>query len=244
MKDAYYFSHDSGAHKDPKIIQLRTIHGWAGYGIFWAIVETLRDQSKWRWEATLKQGLSMAIGGDEKQILNVIETLLELNLLEEEKGYIHAPSLTRRMKEFEKKRAKYAENGRKGGIKSVEARLQASLKQGFKQNSSNAQALKESKVKQSKEKEPDFFFFLSSHGIDRKAIYRTCTDLPSRKTIIWNLLKPLGYDADEAKRYFERIHDRNYCNSDGDPYTLEMLHKEVAYYHKRGWLKGGENDTP
>jgi len=245
MKDAYYFSHDSGAHKDPKIIQLRTIHGWAGYGIFWAIIETLRDQSKWKWEARLKQGLTIAIGGDEKQILSVIETLLELKLLEEEKDYIHAPSLTRRMKEFEKKRAKYAENGRKGGVKSSEARLQATLKQGFKQNPSNAQALKESKVNKKKEYEADFFsFFLSDYGKTPKDIVYANTDFNKRKSIMWKLFEPLGYTKDQCKAYYERVHDRNWTNKDGDPYTVERLVKEVLYYHKRGWLtKEGDDDT-
>jgi hypothetical protein len=245
MKDAYYFSHDSGAHKDPKIIQLRTIHGWAGYGIFWAIIETLRDQSKWKWEARLKQGLTIAIGGDEKQISSVIETLLELKLLEEEKDYIHAPSLTRRMKEFEKKRARYAENGRKGGIKSGEARLQPSLKQGFKQNGSNAQALKESKVKKSsKERDHFFSFFLSDYGKSPTGIVYTNTDFNTRKSFMWKMFEPLGYTKDQCKRYYERVHDRNWTNKDGDPYTVKMLVDEVLYYHKKGWLvKEGEHDT-
>jgi hypothetical protein len=244
MKDAYYFSHDSGAHKDPKIIQLRTIHGWAGYGIFWAIIETLRDQSKWKWEATLKQGLSIAIGGDEKQISSVIETLLELKLLEEEKGYIFAPSLTRRMKDFEKKRARYVENGRKGGIKSGEARLQPSLKQGFKQNASNAQALKQSKVKQSKEiKRAEFFsFFLSDLAKKPEDIFYSGTDFNKRKIAMWKMFEPLGYTIDQCKAYYERLHDRSWTNKDGDPYTVKMLVDEVLYYHKRGWLKTGADD--
>ncbi len=41
-KDTYYFSHDSNARDDEKIVSMRIAHGWAGYGVYWAIVEMLR----------------------------------------------------------------------------------------------------------------------------------------------------------------------------------------------------------
>ncbi|MBE4949940.1 Lin1244/Lin1753 domain-containing protein [Chryseobacterium culicis] len=44
-KEAYYFSHDSNARQDEKIVALRMRHGWEGYGIYWAIVEKLRESS-------------------------------------------------------------------------------------------------------------------------------------------------------------------------------------------------------
>jgi len=44
MKDAYYFSHDSNARNDAKIIKLRIDFGWEGYGLFWALIEILREE--------------------------------------------------------------------------------------------------------------------------------------------------------------------------------------------------------
>ncbi len=44
-KEAYYFSHDSNARNDEKIIKLRMKHGWQGFGIYWAIIEKLRDSA-------------------------------------------------------------------------------------------------------------------------------------------------------------------------------------------------------
>lgn len=38
-----YFSHDSNARDDEKIIALRMKHGWEGYGLYWAIIEKLRE---------------------------------------------------------------------------------------------------------------------------------------------------------------------------------------------------------
>lgn len=45
IKDAYYFSHDSNARQDEKILALRMKHGWEGYGLFWALVEKLREST-------------------------------------------------------------------------------------------------------------------------------------------------------------------------------------------------------
>lgn len=42
-KDAYYFSHDSNSRNDEKIVALRMKYGWDGYGLFWAIIERLRE---------------------------------------------------------------------------------------------------------------------------------------------------------------------------------------------------------
>lgn len=40
-KDTYYFSHDYNARNDNKIKKLISKHGFAGYGLFWAIIEEL-----------------------------------------------------------------------------------------------------------------------------------------------------------------------------------------------------------
>ena len=46
MKDVGYFSHDSNAHRDYKMVKLRTKLGWGGYGLFWAIIENLRNETR------------------------------------------------------------------------------------------------------------------------------------------------------------------------------------------------------
>lgn len=41
MKDTFYFQHDYNARNDPKIIKLMRVHGLAGVGAYWCIVEQL-----------------------------------------------------------------------------------------------------------------------------------------------------------------------------------------------------------
>ena len=47
-KDAFYFSHDANAQDDHKCMKLIDQLGMEGYGIFWALVERLRNENDYR----------------------------------------------------------------------------------------------------------------------------------------------------------------------------------------------------
>jgi hypothetical protein len=44
-KDTFYFSHDYNTRTDSKIKRLLVVHGYTGYGIFWAIIEDLYNNA-------------------------------------------------------------------------------------------------------------------------------------------------------------------------------------------------------
>jgi hypothetical protein len=47
-KDAYYFSHDANSQDDPKCMLLIDQLGMEGYGIFWALIERLRQEKEYK----------------------------------------------------------------------------------------------------------------------------------------------------------------------------------------------------
>ena len=47
-KDAYYFSHDANARRDPRIAQMMSVYGFEGYGWYWALVEMMREQAQYK----------------------------------------------------------------------------------------------------------------------------------------------------------------------------------------------------
>ena len=51
--NAYYFSHDSNAKDDPKCMLLIDQLGLEGYGIFWILIEVLREQPEYRYPIDL-----------------------------------------------------------------------------------------------------------------------------------------------------------------------------------------------
>jgi hypothetical protein len=48
MNKCTYFSHDANAGNDPKILQMRSVYGLEGYGRYWIIVESMREQEGFR----------------------------------------------------------------------------------------------------------------------------------------------------------------------------------------------------
>jgi len=60
-KDAYYFSHDSNAKNDEKILPLRADYGYEGYGLFWAIIESMRETKDYKLNYLSINVLSIAL---------------------------------------------------------------------------------------------------------------------------------------------------------------------------------------
>ena len=249
MKDAYYFPHDSNARNDIKMIKFRAKHGYEGYGIFWAIIEVLREQSEWKLEFDSIDVLSIAIGIDTNRLNEIVADLLEIKLLKKSGNYIVSESLTRRMQYFEERKNIYRNNGKKGGRpKANEKQNESYLKPtGYnllKQNESKTKAVNISKVNKVN-KNGFFSFFSDKYGIEKDAIFRNGTNLIQKKIFVWHIFESLNYDKPICAKYFDKIHERNFCDNKGDPYTVDMLVSEILYYHKRGWLKGDmdEQDT-
>jgi len=119
MKDAYYFPHDSNAQYDEKISLLRMEHGWMGYGLYWAIIEKLRDATKYQWSSNAEAGLKHCLSDAQssvEQISAVLETLKKVDLLSvSEDGFLYSKSLKRRMERLDSRREKLSNAGKIGG---------------------------------------------------------------------------------------------------------------------------------
>lgn len=141
MKDAYYFPHDSNAKDDPKMILLIEELGMEGYGIFWMLVESLRDQPNYKASLVIIPALARRYNTTQEKVKTVI-TRYDLFVVEDD-SFFYSESLNRRMEALAEKRIKRQLAGQKGG--NAKAMLQQSY--------SKPVAVKESKVKDSKEKE-------------------------------------------------------------------------------------------
>lgn len=104
-KDAYFFSHDCNARNDPKILALRSVYGAEGYGVYFMLVEILREQPEYRlsvnkyiWN-TLAMQMQVEASHLE-QIINDCCTEFAENgstLLVNDGEYLYSASLLRRM---------------------------------------------------------------------------------------------------------------------------------------------------
>src|SRR5665647_542659 len=109
-KDAYYFSHDSNARNDPKILAMRSVYKSSGYGWYWIIVEMMRDQSEYKIDIRSKYvwdafALEMQCKAEESQAY-IKDCIEEFKLFETDTQYIWSESLIRRMQFKEEKSEK------------------------------------------------------------------------------------------------------------------------------------------
>jgi len=140
QKDAYYFSHDSNARHDERILELRDAMGWEGYGLYWAFIEMMRESADFT-VTTKPAVLRQALGIEKDKLEEFLGFCLEFGLFVKDGERLYSESLRRRMDQMNEQREKLREAGRKGGKAS---QAQAGLKQGL----TDAQAIKENKLNQ------------------------------------------------------------------------------------------------
>src|SRR5690606_22988849 len=72
-KDAYYFSHDSNAQDDPKCMLLIDQMGMEGYGIFWALIERLRNEKDYQLPISLLNAFAKRWNTSREKIETVVK---------------------------------------------------------------------------------------------------------------------------------------------------------------------------
>lgn len=99
-KEAYYFSHDSNASADPKILNMRLDYGLEGYGMYWMIVELLRDQEQYSlpYEQSTFRALAMHMHSKVDTVHKFIKDCIEIYGLFHDNGeQFYSLSLFKRM---------------------------------------------------------------------------------------------------------------------------------------------------
>ena len=160
MKEAFYFSHDANAQHDPKIIKMLSKFGWEGYGIYWALVERLRNEPDYILECDY-DCLAFALRTDKDKIKSIV---LDYNLFEVYDGKFWSKSLLSRMEKKNEKSKKARESALKrwnrSKSKTIKKIKDSPLLVGFEQKDyknanvlrthSETNAIKEKKVNKKK----------------------------------------------------------------------------------------------
>jgi len=111
---SHYFDHDYSARNDQKILRLRARHGWDGYGIYWALIETMAEDSTGYLDGGAIEGLSAGYGVPMDKLKKIISDCIEIGLFcENDDGSFYS----RRMIDHKKNMVNFTENGRIGAKK-------------------------------------------------------------------------------------------------------------------------------
>lgn len=114
-KETYYFSHDSNALTDTKILNMRADYGLEGYGLYWAIIEMMRNEEDYELEFSKNtfraiKTLTNTSIDIEKYIKDCIE---DYKLFELQNEKFYSNSLIKRMQIKDKKSAVAREKAQK-----------------------------------------------------------------------------------------------------------------------------------
>tara|TARA_R100000808_G_C2141025_1_gene148856 strand:+ start:1452 stop:2096 length:645 start_codon:yes stop_codon:yes gene_type:complete len=126
MKDAYYFSHDSNARNDQKTMKLRMCHGMMGYGVYWAIIEMLREQEGYCLSINDVDSIAFELRQEEATILSIIK---DFGLFEFNDEQFYSVSLSKRMLKMDQIREKRSMAGKAKKSKQELNKRKTSVKQ-------------------------------------------------------------------------------------------------------------------
>lgn len=127
-KDTYWFRHDSNAKDDPKCVLLIDQLGLEGYGIYWVLVEILREQPEYTYPLALLPSLARRYNTTAEKMKAVVcgYGLFEIR----DDKIFFSESLLRRMENYNLLREKRKVAGALGGrAKKENSNSQANAKQ-------------------------------------------------------------------------------------------------------------------
>ena len=116
-KETYYFSHDSNARNDEKILMLRAEHGWQGYGLYWALLEMMFEAKETCLSHAKVKGIAISYNVDITLLQSVINTCEAERLFVSDGVVFWSDSLRDRKQKFLELRQQRADAGKKGMAK-------------------------------------------------------------------------------------------------------------------------------
>jgi len=177
IKDAYYFSHDSNAKDDPKCVMLIEQLGPEGYGIYWILIETLRDQPSYKYPIALIPAIARRYNTTAEKMKTVVGNY---GLFEVDENDFFSLSLIKRMEHFEYKR----EIARRAGKESAKKRLGNGRSTDVQQtlNSGSTSKVNNSTVDNSRENDTtSTVIILSPEEVAFMSILESISDYPVDK---------------------------------------------------------------
>lgn len=242
MKEAYFFSHDYNARQDPKMQEVLMDYGVAGIGIYWCIVEQLYEQGGRMALASIK-AIAFALHVVQDDVRSIV---MNYGLFDNDGTEFWSPSASRRLderREIIEKRAKaatkrWSKNAKETDTDANAPKNDANAMQMQKKNDAMQCYIKESKVKEIKEKESNNNYLCIAQSATEEERERFLEIF----TFELNFQEP----QQEVERFVAHYDASGWCRKDS---TIPVKNKEAlarmwkpknegARYHEevRQWL--------
>lgn len=195
MKMPEYFPHDCNASDDPKVMLMMAQLGLEAYGIYWILIEYLRQQPGYTAPLILLDPLSRRYGTSKEKFETIVT---RFGLFECTDTHFFSPSLIRRMQPVDNKKEYMKELALKRWNDADAMRTHSAGKAQAMQSKVKKSIVKESIVKKSKEDKVDPFLSFS---------FNNSNELLVKKWAEWNdyrkkqLKKPYHTQRGASKAY-------------------------------------------
>ena len=235
-KDAYYFPHDSNAKDDPKCVMLIEELQLEGYGIYWILIETLREQPDFRYPMKLIPALARRYFTTKEKMTAVIKGygLFEI----EDDEFFYSDSLLRRMQLVNEKR----EKAKLAGMKSGEARrAKAELfdEHVLNDRSTDVEQKVNNKRKGKERKEKESIYILQHHNLKLTEDEKEELIEKHGKKDVENMIKKIkSLSADYLRKYdsmyliidawIEKEKENIDCKTSKSNSTIDMIMKSYG----------------
>jgi hypothetical protein len=236
-KDSYWFKHDSTAGRGSRMRKMAFIYGHWGKGIYWDVIEVLRDQDGYchDLDSTSLQMLADLIGcKDYVKFENWFNDCVKLELIQVTENQFYSQVLTENMENWESKKF----NGSKGGRpKKTETITESKANRKLNHNriESESKANQNHKIREDKIREDnkdntvgnlrDVFFNDLANSQDFEIIAR---DLKLTKEVLKTCIPKFIEFAEPSYPNFQRFtaHFKNWVklNKPKDPNQPKMVY--------------------
>lgn len=213
MKDAYYFPHFSNARNDRKIKRVIKTLGVEGYGIYFMLLEVLRDQGEFKYPLSDVDLLADEFNTSEAKVNAVIKSFDLFNIDEDQMFF--SVNLIKYLEPMFKMREQRIEAGKASGrARSLKAKTNdrsTTVQRAMNEN-------EQSKGKESKEKESKLN---ESIGKQINAPASDFINLPIADTDpeLIQFFTDYGSTAQEASSFYNHYHSQGWLKSNGIPVT-------------------------
>lgn len=113
-KESYYFSHDSNARNDVKVIKLRRQLGLEGYGLYWCLIEMLRDTPDYKLPIDAVDDIAFSLNISKEKVETVINNY---DLFTIDDMQFFSKRLIRNMEKYSESKKRLSEAGKAGMAK-------------------------------------------------------------------------------------------------------------------------------
>lgn len=101
-----YFPHKAGARNDPKLVKVFLKFKWSGVGIYWALMEILREAPDYKYPADDLDALAHSLSLKPDELGDIISLFVRVDLLKKEEGFYYSAGLLGNMKKVHEKSEK------------------------------------------------------------------------------------------------------------------------------------------